>query len=58
VWRLHVPNLRTQGLGDWVGGPDWSWVGGCAIGTREPVQRQLEVGRAAFAEMLRVEGFA
>ena len=26
------------------------------IGTREPDERQLEVGRAALAEILRVEG--
>jgi uncharacterized protein YqhQ len=26
-----------------------------AIGTREPDERQLEVGRAALAEILRVE---
>jgi uncharacterized protein YqhQ len=29
-----------------------------AIGTREPTERQLEVGRAALAEILRVEGAA
>jgi uncharacterized protein YqhQ len=29
-----------------------------AIGTREPDERQLEVGRAALAEILRVEGVA
>ena len=29
-----------------------------AIGTREPDERQLEVGRAALAEILRVEGAA
>jgi uncharacterized protein YqhQ len=29
-----------------------------AIGTREPDARQLEVGRAALAEILRVEGDA
>ena len=27
-----------------------------ALGTREPDERQLEVGRAALAEVLRVEG--
>jgi len=29
-----------------------------AIGTREPDERQLEVGRAALAEILRAEGAA
>jgi uncharacterized protein YqhQ len=29
-----------------------------AMGTREPDDRQLEVGRAALAEILRVEGAA
>jgi uncharacterized protein YqhQ len=27
-----------------------------AVGTREPTEEQLEVGRAALAEILRVEG--
>jgi uncharacterized protein YqhQ len=29
-----------------------------AIGTREPDERQLDVGRAALAEILRAEGVA
>jgi uncharacterized protein YqhQ len=29
-----------------------------AVGTREPTAEQLEVGRAALAEILRVEGAA